>query len=39
LELEHEGKVDTTAQTLDLLEDNLEEIDRLLSKAGVPLDT
>ena len=27
--------VDTTAQTLNMLEDHLEEIDRLLSKAGV----
>lgn len=31
-------QMDTTAETLAMLEDNLEEIDRLLSKAGVPLD-
>jgi hypothetical protein len=35
-----DGKeTDTTAQTLEMLEDNLEEIDRLLSKAGVPLES
>ena len=38
-EMHHGEQVDTTAQTLNLLEDNLEEIDRLLSKAGVRLDT
>jgi hypothetical protein len=30
--------VDTTAETLIVLEDNLEEIDRLLSKASIPPD-
>lgn len=31
-------RVDTTAQTLITLEDNLEEIDALLTQDGVPLD-
>ena len=35
-ELWNGEQVDTTAQTLNILEDNLEEIDRLLSKAGIP---
>ena len=30
--------VDTTAETLEMLECNLEEVDRLLTKAGVPLE-
>jgi len=33
----HNGQsIDTTAETLIVLEDNLEEIDRLLNKASVP---
>ena len=35
----HNGQsIDTTAETLIVLEDNLEEIDRLLSKASVSPD-
>lgn len=35
----HAGEpIDTTAQTLSVLEDNLEEIERLLTKVGAPLD-
>ena len=38
-EMHHGEHVDTTAETLSSLEDNLEEIDRLLSEAGVSPDT
>jgi hypothetical protein len=31
-------QTDTTARTLEMLEDNLEEIDKLLTKARVPLE-
>lgn len=34
-EMRNDEPVDTTAQTLNILEDQLEEIDRLLSTAGV----
>lgn len=38
-EMHKDEPVDTTAQTLGALEDNLEEVDRLLNAAGVPPET